>query len=141
MSKQAKSARRTDATSLKTTLETTVQYILLIYGNESDWMNLSADEMNEMYAQYGQFSEELEASGAMRGGSELKPVATASTVRVRNGKALVSDGPFAETKEQLGGFYLIDVANLDEAIKWAAKIPSALAGSIEIRPLPDSPPE
>ena len=117
-----------------------MQYILLIYGNESDWMNLSADEMNEMYAQYEQFSEELEASGAMRGGSELKPVATASTVRVRNGKALVSDGPFAETKEQLGGFYLIDVANLDEAIKWAAKIPSALAGSIEIRPLPDSPP-
>jgi len=140
MSKQAKSVRRTDATSLKTTLETTMQYILLIYGNESDWMNLSADEMNEMYAQYEQFSEELEASGAMRGGSELKPVATASTVRVRNGKALVSDGPFAETKEQLGGFYLIDVANLDEAIKWAAKIPSALAGSIEIRPLPDSPP-
>jgi hypothetical protein len=71
----------------------------------------------------------------MVGGSELAPIATASTVRVRQGKVMTNNGPLAETKEQLGGYYMIDVANLDEAIKWASKIPSALSGSIEIRPL------
>jgi hypothetical protein len=91
-----------------------------------------------MYAAYGTFTQELIASGVMTGGSELKPVATATTVRVRNGKTLTMDGPFAETKEQLGGYYLIDVPDLDQAIHWAAKIPSALNGSIEIRPLNES---
>jgi hypothetical protein len=111
-----------------------MQYMLLIYGDEKIWAGMSESEINEMMQGYVDYSNELAASGVLRGGSELAPVSTATTVRVRNGKALTTDGPFAETKEQLGGYYLIDVANLDEAIKWAAKIPSAVNGSIEIRP-------
>ena len=112
-----------------------MQYMLLIYGDEKGWMNMPAEDLKKMYADYMAFSEELATSGAMIRGDELKPVAAASTVRVRNGKVMITDGPFAETKEQLGGYYLIDVPNLDVAIKWAAKIPSALNGSIEIRPV------
>ncbi len=116
-----------------------MQYMLLIYGNEQEWANLPEDQLKAMYAAYGTFTQELIDSGAMRGGSELAPVATATTVRVRNGKVLTTDGPFAETREQLGGYYLIEVENLDEAIRWAAKIPSALGGSIEIRPQIENP--
>ncbi len=111
-----------------------MQYMLLIYGDEKAWANMSESEINKTMQAYVDYSNELAASGALLGGSELAPVSTATTVRVRNGKALTTDGPFAETKEQLGGYYLIDVPNLDEAIKWAAKIPSATNGSIEIRP-------
>jgi hypothetical protein len=111
-----------------------MQYMLLIYGDEKAWSNMSEAEVQKVYQAYMDYSKELAASGALLGGSELAPVATATTVRVRNGKVLTTDGPFAETKEQLGGYYLIDVPHLDEAIKWAAKIPSALNGSIEIRP-------
>ena len=111
-----------------------MQYMLLIYGDEKNWNNMSESDINKTMQAYVAYSKELAASGALRGGSELAPVSTATTVRVRNGKALTTDGPFAETKEQLGGYYLIDVPNLDEAIKWAAKIPSAVNGSIEIRP-------
>ncbi len=82
---------------------------------------------------------ELMASGAMRGGSELAPVSTATTVRVRNGKALNTDGPFVETKEQLGGYCIVEVPSLDEALKWAAKCPGAWHGSIEVRPLVENP--
>jgi len=114
--------------------EKTMQYMLLIYGDEKVWGTMSEAEIHKTLQAYRSFSQELAAAGALRAGSELAPVATATTVRVRNGKALTTDGPFAETKEQLGGYYLIDVPNLDEAIKWAAKIPSALHGSIEIRP-------
>ena len=112
-----------------------MQYMLLIYGDEKNWMNMPEKDMKAMYAAYGAFTKELQDSGAMRGGSELAPIANASTVRVRNGKTLTTDGPFAETKEQLGGYYIVDVPNLDDAIRWAAKIPSAPFGSIEIRPL------
>jgi hypothetical protein len=111
-----------------------MQYMLLIYGDEKAWGTMSDTEIQQVYAAYMDYSKELAASGVLRGGSELAPTATATTVRVRNGKVLTTDGPFAETKEQLGGYYLIDVPNLNEAIKWAAKIPSALNGSIEIRP-------
>ena len=76
----------------------------------------------------------MRAAGVLRGGAELKPTHTATTVRVRQGKPITTDGPFAETKEQLGGYYLIDVGNLDEAVHWAARCPSALTGSIEVRP-------
>jgi hypothetical protein len=116
-----------------------MQYLLLIYHDEKGWANMPQDQLQAMYAAYGAFTEELIASGAMRAGSELQPVATATTVRVRNGKVLTTDGPFAETKEQLGGYYVVDVANLDEAVKWAAKIPSAAGGSIEVRPIMESP--
>ena len=112
-----------------------MQYMLLIYGDEKAWDQMTEAKMQEMYAAYGTYTQELMASGALRGGSELHPVATATTVRLRNGKTQTTDGPFAETKEQLGGYYLIDVESLDEAIKWAAKIPSAAWGSIEVRPL------
>ncbi|MBL8522539.1 MAG: YciI family protein [Betaproteobacteria bacterium] len=111
-----------------------MQYMLLIYGDEKAWQNMTEAEIGKVMEAYNAYTNELAASGALRGGSELAPISTATTVRVRNGKTLTTDGPFAETKEQLGGYYLIDVPNLDEAIKWAAKIPSALNGSIEIRP-------
>ena len=111
-----------------------MQYMLLIYSNENDDQNQTPEQLQKMYADYGTFTQELIQAGVLRGGLELKPVATATTVRVRAGKTLAMDGPFAETKEQLGGYYLIDVADLDQAIFWAAKIPSALVGSIEIRP-------
>lgn len=111
-----------------------MQYMLLIYGDEKAWAAMSESEINKTMQAFDAYSKELAESGVLRGGSELAPISTATTVRVRNGKALTSDGPFAETKEQLGGYYLIDAPNLDEAIKWAAKIPSAVHGSIEIRP-------
>ena len=116
-----------------------MQYLLLIYSDEKIWANMSESEINKTMQAYVDYSKELAASGALLGGSELAPVSTATTVRVRNGKLLTTDGPFAETKEQLGGYYLIDVPNLDEAIKWASKIPSAQGGSIEIRPLIENP--
>ena len=115
-----------------------MQYMLLIYGSEHAWESMSPEEMKAVMESYVQFSRDLAASGALRGGSELAPVSSATTIRVRNGKALTTDGPFAETKEQLGGYYLIDVPNLDVAIEWAAKIPSATNGSIEIRPLTEN---
>jgi hypothetical protein len=115
-----------------------MKYMLLIYGDESGWANMAQDDLNKMYAAYGAFSEELAKSGAMIDGSELHPTSTATTVRVRNGKTQTVDGPFAETKEQLGGYYLINVPNMDAAIKWAAKIPTAQNGSIEIRPLTEN---
>src|SRR5258706_2923669 len=112
-----------------------MQYMLLIYGDEKNWMNMPEADMKSMYAAYGQFTKDLMDAGIMRAGSELAPIGNATTVRVRNAKTVTTDGPFAETKEQLGGYYVIDVPNLDDAIKWAAKVPSALSGSIEIRPL------
>jgi hypothetical protein len=115
-----------------------MQYMLLIYGDENAWNTMSGEQMAEVMEAYNAYSKELAAAGVLRGGSELAPVATATTVRVRNGKPLLSDGPFAETREQLGGYYLIDVPTLDEAVQWAAKVPSALFGSIEVRPLTDN---
>jgi hypothetical protein len=112
-----------------------MQYMLLIYDDESRFASLSKDALKQMHADYGTFTQELIAAGALEGGSELSPIATATTVRVRNGKVQTTDGPFAETKEQLGGYYIINVDNLDQAIQWAEKIPSANGGSIEVRPL------
>src|SRR5262245_59745118 len=106
-----------------------MQYMLLIYGDEKDWTSKPEAKLKEMYAAYGAYTKEPTEAGAMKAGSELAPVATASTVRVRNGKTVTTDGPFAETKEQLGGYYVIDVKDLDAAIRWAAKIPSAPFGS------------
>jgi hypothetical protein len=94
----------------------------------------SADHAT-MLAEFGQFTTELVESGKMRGANRLMPVASATTVRVRGGKRMVTDGPFAETKEQLGGYYLVDANDLDDAIAIAAKIPSARGGSIEVRPI------
>jgi hypothetical protein len=112
-----------------------MKYMLLIHEDEKGFLNLSEPERQAIYAEYRKFSEDLAARGQLIGGAELQPTTTATSVRVRNGKRLVTDGPFAETREQLGGYYLIEAGNLDEAIELAARIPTARTGTIEVRPL------
>jgi len=113
-----------------------MQYLLLIYDDEKKWGEMPAAEQEKILAEYFAFTDSVQKSGHYRAGEALQPTTTATTVRVENGKTLTTDGPFAETKEQLGGFYLIEAANLDEAISIAARIPSTrIGGSIEIRPL------
>ena len=112
-----------------------MKYLLLICDEEKIWDGMSEAERKAIYAEYGQFSEEIRASGQMITGAQLQPVSTATSVRVRDGKRLVTDGPFAETREQLGGYYLVEAADLDEAIGLASRIPSAKMGTIEVRPL------
>lgn len=109
-----------------------MQYMLLIYSAESDDAN---QDQATMMAEYGAFTQGIVQSGAMKSADRLKPVATATTVRVRDGKVLTTDGPFAETREQLGGYYLIEAKDLDEATAIAAKVPTAKHGSIEVRPV------
>lgn len=111
-----------------------MKYALLIYSNE-DAPQLSDAELAEMYAGHEKFGNELGALGKIHGGAELQASATATVVKIRNGQMLTTDGPFMETKEQLGGFYLIEADDLDEAIQWAFKIPESATTSIEIRPL------
>ena len=111
--------------------------MLLIYGEETVWEARSEQEVEALMAGYGTLNGELRTQGRLVRGDELAPTTTATTVQVRKGETLVSDGPFAETKEVLGGYYLIDAESLDEAIEWAAKIPDAHDGKIEIRPIVD----
>jgi hypothetical protein len=115
-----------------------MKYMLLIHDREDGWNALSDPERRQIMADYRRFSEEIKASGHYRAGSQLQPTSTATTVRVRNGKRLVTDGPFAETSEQLGGYYLVEARDLDEAITLAERLPSARMGTIEIRPLAES---
>jgi hypothetical protein len=112
-----------------------MQYMLLIYENEAAYKTATAADRNAMMKEYGEFTQSIVKSGNMKAGDALEPTATATTVRVRNGKILPTDGPFAETKEQLGGYYLVEAKDLDEAIKIAARIPAARVGSIEVRPV------
>jgi hypothetical protein len=112
-----------------------MQYLLLIYDEEKKLNSMSKSDSDKFMGAYFAFTEGIKQSGHFRAGDALQPVSTATTVRVRDGKTLTTDGPFAETREQLGGYYLIEAANLDEAIGIAAKIPSASLGSIEIRPI------
>jgi hypothetical protein len=112
-----------------------MQYLLLIYNNESDTVGLSAAEGAALYQEFMGFTQSIQQSGNHRAGHQLQPVATATTVRMRDGKRVVTDGPFAETREQLGGFYLIEAKDLDEALSVAERIPSARSGSVEVRPL------
>ena len=112
-----------------------MKYLLLIYQDEKQWGGLSEGERQQIYAEYGQLRQELTTSGQFVGGSQLHPVATASSVRVRDGKELITDGPFAETHEQLGGYFLIEAKNLEEALGIAARIPSAREGTVEVRPI------
>ena len=112
-----------------------MRYMLLIYGDESGRGAASeADQQAEM-AKWFSYTEEMRNAGVSSAGDALQPTATATTVRDKDGEPLVTDGPFAETKEQLGGYYLLDVADLDEAIKWANKCPAAPTGTIELRPI------
>jgi hypothetical protein len=117
-----------------------MKYLLLIYRNEATWTDLSEEERNDLFEEYMTYTGRIHADGSYLGGEALQPVATATTVRVRDGKTLTTDGPFAETREQLGGFYLVEAADLDEAIALAAAIPGARAGSIEVRPILATPP-
>src|SRR5260370_12484479 len=110
-------------------------YMLLIYASETDFSYRTSEELAAIMQGNSRFAQEAMQRGIMMGGAPLQPASTARTVRVRNGKKLVIDGPFAETKEQLAGTYILDCKNLDEAIQLATKIPDALYGSIEIRPL------
>jgi hypothetical protein len=110
-----------------------MKYLCTIYGDESQMATVTPEQVSEMMAAYGAFGQE--AGDAILGGEGLQPSSTATTVRVRDGERMLTDGPFAETKEQLGGFYLLECASLDEAIEWAAKIPGAQFGSVEVRPV------
>ncbi len=112
-----------------------MQYLILVYGYEKIFESMSEGEIKQLTARFSEYTAALATAGVLRGGSELAPVSSATTVRSRGGKLVCTDGPFAETKEQLGGYYLIDCANLDDAIAWAGKCPAADTGSIEIRPL------
>ena len=114
-----------------------MRYLCLIYDDEKIANGMSKEEGDAFMGEYFAFTEGIRGSGHYVAGEALHPVATATTVRVRNGKLSTTDGPFAETKEQLGGFYLIEAADLNEAIQIAAKIPSAKIGSIEVRPVVD----
>ena len=112
-----------------------MEYLLLIYGNEADYAKMSQQEMGAMFQEFMQFTQSIQQSGNYQAGQQLQPVGTATTVRVQNGKRVVTDGPFAETREQLGGFYWIKAKDLDEALAIAERCPSARVGSIEVRPI------
>ena len=111
-----------------------MKYMLLLYANESEAPK-TPEEYQAVAQAWTDLGQELSAAGVLLSNNGLDPIANATTVRVRNGKTLTTDGPFAETHEQLGGYYLLDCKDLDEAIRWAAKIPTAKYGSIEVRPL------
>ena len=112
-----------------------MKYILLIYGDERVWASMSKEEMEKIYADHRAFGAVMGKAGVILGGSELKPVSTATSVKFTAGKPRTVDGPFAETKEQLAGYYLIDAPNLEEALAWAEKMPGMTQGTVEVRPL------
>jgi hypothetical protein len=112
-----------------------MQYLLLIYGNEAGMKSASKADVEQMVAAYGAYTEALKKAGVLAGANRLQPTASASTVRVADGKSKVLDGPYAETKEQLAGYYMIDVPDLDAALSWAARCPGASFGAIEVRPV------
>ncbi len=114
-----------------------MRYMLLLYGDESQDMTMTEAEGNAMMAAYYAYDGEVNAAGIYDSGEALHPTTQAKTVRVRNGKTFITDGPFAETKEQLGGFYALQCQDLDEAILWASKCPAIKDGLIEIRPIVD----
>lgn len=112
-----------------------MQFMLMIYGDERAEMAMTEAEREAQMGQYSAYTGELVEAGVIRGGEALMPTTTATTVRVRNGQSITTDGPFAETKEQLGGYYLIDCTNIEEAIGWAAKLPGASTGRVEVAPI------
>jgi hypothetical protein len=112
-----------------------MKYLCLIYDDEKKMAGMTKSEGDAFMGEYGGFTESVKASGHYLGGNPLQPVHTATTIRSRNGKVSTTDGPFAETKEQLGGYYLIEAKDLNEAIQVASRIPSVKTGSIEVRPI------
>jgi hypothetical protein len=112
-----------------------MQYLLMIYRNEAELGQMTADDRKKMSAEYGVFTQSIIQSGHFKAGDGLQPTTTATSVRVRDGKTLTTDGPFAETREQLGGYYLVEAKDLDTALGIAARIPGAKTGTIEVRPV------
>ena len=112
-----------------------MQYMALIYSDEERWADLSDDERETAYDRYRAFVRDAEAAGVLAGGNELGPTRNATTVRVRSDESLVTDGPYAEVKEALGGFFVFECASIDDAVDWAARIPGAEHGAVEIRPV------
>jgi hypothetical protein len=114
----------------------TMRYMLLIYGDEKAAQKMSREEGQAIFREYGEFTDGIRKSGAFLAGDPLQPTSTATTVRSKNGKAVTMDGPFAETKEQLGGYYIVEAKDLDQAIAIASRIPSArMGGAVEVRPI------
>jgi hypothetical protein len=112
-----------------------MQYLLMIYGNEAGMLTASKEMVTQMSGAYFAYTEAMKKAGVWVGGERLRPTSDATTVRVKDGKTQVLDGPYAETKEQLGGYYMIDVPDLDAALSWAARCPGAATGSMEVRPI------
>jgi hypothetical protein len=112
-----------------------MRYALLIYANEQDWATQTEEQSQAQFQEYMAFTKDIVDRGIQQSGEALQPTSTATTVRVKNGETVTTDGPFAETKEQLGGFYIVECKDLDEAIEVAARIPDARGGSIEVRPV------
>jgi hypothetical protein len=112
-----------------------VKYMAIIFNDESQFASATPEQIGAVFAEHGTFGQDARAAGVFVDGDGLQPVATATTVRVRDGERLLTDGPYAETKEQLGGFYMLECKDLDEALAWAARIPEAKTGSIEVRPV------
>ena len=112
-----------------------MKYLLLIYSNEKAEADMPKEELDAWMGEYWAYTDAMQKAGVSSAGDALQPTATATTVRVKDGKKVTTHGPFAETKEQLGGYYLLDCKNLDEAIEWAARCPGARVGSIEVRPV------
>lgn len=116
-----------------------MKYAILIYENEQLWANATMEQLGPVMAEYGAYTVSMVQAGVLRGGERLLPTQSATTLRARQGKTQTTDGPFAETKEQLGGFYLIETDTLDDALAWAAKCPGAKTGSVEVRPVAPTP--
>ena len=112
-----------------------MKYLCLIYANEGNWANATKEQGEAMTAEYMAYTDDIQKSGHLLGGEALQPTHTATTIRIRDGKLSTTDGPFAETKEQLGGFYLVEAKDLNDAIQVASRIPGAKFGSVEVRPI------
>jgi hypothetical protein len=112
-----------------------MQYLLMLYSDETMWSKLSGAQQEQGAAAYAAYGEALAKAGALKGSNRLQPTTAATTVRVENGKSQVLDGPYADSKEQVGGYYLIDVPDLDAALSWAARCPGAGHGVVEVRPI------
>ena len=115
-----------------------MKYMLLIYQDEQAWEEFTEAERQNVYREYRELIQDLQSRGQFLAGDELQPATTASNVRVRDGKAMVTDGPFAETREQIGGFFMVEVDNLDQATSIAGRIPSARMGAVEVRPVAET---
>jgi hypothetical protein len=126
---------RSRSTHRQPARRTAMQYLLLIYEDEKAWNAMPEAEQNQVFGEYTKFTDDIKASGHYCGGEALQPTHTATTVRVRSGKTSTTDGPFAETREQLGGYYVVEAKDLDEATKIAARIPGSRYGCVEVRPI------